>query len=150
MTYRKLRIAFSAVYGILCLLLIVMWMRSKYWVDQVFVPVAHSTYVGLGSMPNAFGVGLANKSPTGTWEMLNMPTSDWLAVGGSSVTWSGARTFIISNEGAILPYWFGVLLSATLATIPWFHWSKRFSLRTLLIAMTLIGLILGTIIATTR
>ena len=41
-------------------------------------------------------------------------------------------------------YWSPVVLSATLATVPWIrHLSWRFSLRTLLIAMTLVAVVLG-------
>ena len=35
MKYRKLRIAFSAVCGIICLLLIALWVRSYYTIDVV-------------------------------------------------------------------------------------------------------------------
>jgi len=39
-----------------------------------------------------------------------------------------------------------VLLSGALAAAPWIHWSKRFSLRTLLIATTLFGVLLGLVV----
>lgn len=42
-----------------------------------------------------------------------------------------------------LPHWFLVVVSATTAAIPWIHWSNRFSLRTLLIATTLLAVVLG-------
>jgi hypothetical protein len=45
-----------------------------------------------------------------------------------------------------VPSWFTVLIAATLAVLPWIQWSKRFSLRTLLIATTLIALMLGIIV----
>jgi hypothetical protein len=49
------------------------------------------------------------------------------------------------------PYWLPTIIVCMLAGLPWLiPWRTRFSLRTLLIAITLIGLILGTIIATTR
>jgi hypothetical protein len=40
-----------------------------------------------------------------------------------------------------LPYWFPVAMSAGLAATPWLRW--RFSLRTLLIATTLVAAVLG-------
>jgi len=46
-----------------------------------------------------------------------------------------------------MPFWVPVLVTAALATVPWFHWSKRFSLRTLLIATTLVAVVLGIIAA---
>jgi hypothetical protein len=40
-----------------------------------------------------------------------------------------------------IPYWIPILLTITLAIIPWLRW--KFSLRTLLIATTLIAVLLG-------
>jgi hypothetical protein len=46
------------------------------------------------------------------------------------------------------PYWFFVLFTVTLAAIPWLPW--RFSLRTLLIAITLVAVVLGLVVALGR
>jgi hypothetical protein len=43
-----------------------------------------------------------------------------------------------------LPYWCLILISVAFAAVPWIHW--RFSLRTLLIATTLIAVVLGLIV----
>jgi hypothetical protein len=45
--------------------------------------------------------------------------------------------------GVQFPYWFAVAVSAVCIAIPWIPWSHRFSLRTLLIGMTLIAIALG-------
>ena len=50
--------------------------------------------------------------------------------------------------GVFVPNKFLVLLSAIVAALPWIHW--RFSLRTLLIATTLVAVALGLIIAVAR
>jgi hypothetical protein len=47
----------------------------------------------------------------------------------------------------ILPHWFLAVAATTLAYVPWLRWSKRFSLRTLLIVTTLVALVLGTFAA---
>jgi hypothetical protein len=47
-----------------------------------------------------------------------------------------------------VPYWFPVLITGALTLLPWIRW--RFSLKTLLIAATVIALALGLIFATTR
>jgi uncharacterized membrane protein YbaN (DUF454 family) len=60
-------------------------------------------------------------------------------------------TFNEFRPGEIIvrfPYWFALLMSATLAAVPWFRW--RFSLRTLLVAMTLIAALLGLVFALGR
>jgi hypothetical protein len=53
------------------------------------------------------------------------------------------REFILAA-----PHWLLLLYTVTLGTIPWLHW--RFSLRTLLIAMTLVAVVLGLIVAFSR
>jgi hypothetical protein len=50
----------------------------------------------------------------------------------------------------VIPYWFLVIFSIALTSAPWIHWSKSFSLRTLLIATTLIAVILRLIIYAAR
>ena len=50
----------------------------------------------------------------------------------------------------IIPYWLPCLAAATIALLPWLKWSKRFSLRTLLIATTLVAVALGLIVWAAR
>jgi hypothetical protein len=47
-----------------------------------------------------------------------------------------------------MPIWFLIVLTSALATVPWIRW--RFSLRTLLIATTLVAVVLGLIIYAAR
>jgi hypothetical protein len=46
-----------------------------------------------------------------------------------------------------IPIWFLAGLSGVLAATPWIRWIHRFSLRTLLIATTLVAVGLGLIVA---
>ena len=62
----------------------------------------------------------------------------------------GTLGFFYDGMHVGLPYWFLAFVPATIATIPWFRWSKRFSLRTLLIATTLIAVVLGIIVWLSR
>lgn len=80
-----------------------------------------------------------------------------------TASWNGSWSMpVLEDERAVLgfgilkeptslyiriPDWFLVSLFAFIAAAPWFHWSKRFSLRTLLIAMTLVAVALGLIVA---
>jgi hypothetical protein len=49
-----------------------------------------------------------------------------------------------------IPLWLLAVLAATLGVIPWIHWSKRFTLRALLIAMTVFAMVLGLILSVAR
>jgi hypothetical protein len=51
-----------------------------------------------------------------------------------------------SERVIFIPYWFPVLILAAMAAFPWIRWSKRFSLRTLLIAMTVVAALLGAVV----
>jgi hypothetical protein len=57
---------------------------------------------------------------------------------------SGFKLFIDKRErGAQLPYWFAVAITAICSVMPWVQWKQRFSLRTLLIVITLVAVALG-------
>src|SRR4029078_4692141 len=49
-----------------------------------------------------------------------------------------------------VPYWASLLLTVALSTAPWIGWSRRCSLRTLLIVTTLVAVVLGLIVAVLR
>jgi hypothetical protein len=71
---------------------------------------------------------------------------------GDSTDWrkGGVLGFRYYDDGLvralIAPHWLPALLSATLAVIPWISRSWRFSLRTLLIATTLVAVVLGLVV----
>src|SRR5687767_6734425 len=73
---------------------------------------------------------------------LNMPNgeSGWDPRGMSGRSWGAKCT------GGIVPHWFAIATFASLAAVRWIRWSKRFTLRTLLIVTTLIALVLGAIV----
>jgi hypothetical protein len=77
MRFRNLRIAWSVVCGLACVLLIVLWVRSNNWIDQITLPVTQSRYIGFGSVPNAFMFGSTNVRPPETWS--SGPADEWLA-----------------------------------------------------------------------
>jgi hypothetical protein len=62
---------------------------------------------------------------------------------GSTFTLFGAATATLNGAGPIVPYWLLILLTSSCAIGPWIK--KQFSLRTLLIATTLIAVVLGLI-----
>ena len=147
---RGLRIAVSAVFGMLCVLLIFLWVRSYSWTDDLWVRVPNSgmatEFVSLGGQVGVVITPSAKRSP---WIRETKPVPDNLRsmwnvllprrnVLGFMFAWKA------NTIGIGLPNWFVILTGGTLATAPWIHWGKRFSLRTLLIATTLIAALLGT------
>jgi hypothetical protein len=142
MKYRKLRIAWSVGWGLLCLLLIALWVRSYSRADAlVRERTSTRTETGIASNYGAIVLGRrivpAPPRPPGTipirWDYL---TDDarrlkhdfgWRANGGD----------IRIGFPTGLP----VLLASGLAFAPWLR--CRFSLRTLLIASTVVAVVLG-------
>jgi hypothetical protein len=162
--YRGLRIAFSAVCGILCLLLIVLWVRSYQWQDYYCGWVSKSrtvdslSYRGWISFHSIW-------FETKLWDAVHLPgwesTSHFiqpdpvlgLPALAPSQRWAWAFHRRPNRTEAILtmPCWFPVLLAATFTAAPWIHQLRwRFSLRTLLIATTLVAALLGTVVWAVR
>jgi hypothetical protein len=51
-----------------------------------------------------------------------------------------------SGVACELPYWMLVILASAVGFMPWMRWSKRFSLRTLLVATAIVAVVLGLIV----
>ena len=148
MKYRKLRIAWSVAWGIGCLLLIALWVRSYHNPDvgpffsHTWRDVAWGSQPGLvafytPAMPtDAYYRALLGLDVTGASPPI--PRSRQFQLLGIHLIWSSW-----SNWRLWVPFWFLTLLPGALAGAPWIKWFRRFSLRTLLISMTLVAVGLG-------
>jgi hypothetical protein len=138
MRFRKLRIAWSVVCGIACVLLIGLWVRSYYVCDSVHVPTWGSMRVG--ALRGIISIAASRETSMG-WTWNAIPTARLMPVLGSGPTWSFRSeppyTFLV------FPHRLLIAISGMLCIAPWIRW--RFTLRTLLIATTLVALVLGVI-----
>jgi hypothetical protein len=162
-TLRLLRITVSVVCGIVCLLLIALWVRSYWRADEL-------TMAARLRLTSIYGC-IQYKGPVGRWSFekdwgylgwrpsrdeiraitqteptpidLDPKAKAWLkrfgglGVGRPSTAWRGS-----------VPFWAVVCVVATLTVAPWirqFRW--RFSLRTLLLVTTLVAVMLGLVVA---
>jgi hypothetical protein len=154
MKYRKLRIAWSATCGIVCLLLIALWVRSygcitniqeKYW-TRTFQGVSIAgemrfwSYLLRDPMQlNAFSTGFQNIDRT------DPQFKAWTADVPQTTFEMAFNKYNLNGEILVrFPHWFAAIVFAALAATPWLRW--RFSLRTLLIAMTLVAVALGLVV----
>jgi hypothetical protein len=79
MRFRKLRIAWSVGWGVACVQLIVLWVRSYWWVDGFGANLGPRFSVGVGSAPGAFGVGFYTEPLPDAWIFReSTPTEIWL------------------------------------------------------------------------
>ncbi len=141
---RKLRIAFSAACGIVCLFLIVLWVRSHWVQDVVWGWFPISGYLQLNSNTGHVKMIVNGEQQEPVWQYESRApdplrhTWYWNLDRASRFGWWLDITF---------PLCVPVLLTAALPAALWIRWSRRFSLRTLLIATTLVAVVLGLAVA---
>jgi hypothetical protein len=154
MRFRKLRIAWSVGWGILCLLLIALWVRSYWYLDEFTELISRNHAVSFMSVKGKFAYYLDELVPAVPLAIQPRGLERYpVSSGYARSQFEEYPSWEFINEGLVLwtlrvPHWALVAACATFAAIPWVP--RRFSLRTLLIAITLIGSILGTIIALGR
>jgi hypothetical protein len=128
---RKLRIAASVFFAVVMLALCVLWVRSYQWNGFFYrVDNGNLTTIGLnkGQVYLTHSHGMAQSSFSRGWsyravEAALPPTTSKLRF-----SWN-------------CPFWILTTLAAVGVTAPWIR--TRFSLRTLLIATTLVAVVLG-------
>ncbi len=153
MRYRKLRIAWSVVWGLAAVLLVALWVRSYWWVDEAALGSLSDRFIRIASSAGEFAIDEDKVPPAVTfpprWDSLpQMKGHTKLAPDFNEPRWAasiGFRWKFVPTAGMIIiPLWFPTGLFATLAVAPWIRW--HFTLRTLLIATTLVAVVLGTIV----
>ena len=150
MRFRKLRIAWSVVCGIIALLLIVLWVRTYWWVESIQIRPTKTRMLVISSMPGVLQIDL-HEGPLVSLATTHQSTSEWrqfvLDIGQPLELRSQLLVRMKHDpyEDCIsIPYWFAFLLTCAVAGASWIRWTKkRFSLRTLLIATTLVAVGLG-------
>ena len=143
--FRKLRIAFSAACGVLCLLLIVLWVRSFWYADDIARFQNGNMYLIESAWGSLRPVFSNKEAPVNQWYFSSERVTDnGNPFAHATFGWD-AKDFP-TYFMAYVPHWLVALLFATAAAAPWMHWSKRFSLRTLLIAVTVVAVLLGLVV----
>ena len=152
MRFRKLRIVFSITCLIACVLLIVLWVRSYRGADLFVRQFTSTSGVSVLSAKGRVELWAGQMREVMITEGFIMPhdrvsdinsfAAGWgfvTAVQNSKTSPSGLTCFRIKT-----PHWFLFFLLISLASLPWLRW--RFSLRTLLIATTLVAVVLGLVV----
>jgi hypothetical protein len=143
MRFRKLRIAWSVFWGLACVLLIVLWVRSYSLLTTKEVLVTRQFRYYLHSVDGTVAIQRSYRAFSSAEFMPIFRKSDmsWLT------TNSGILIKRIPGYGIELvsfSCWFLTLCTISIGGVPWFRW--RFSLRTMLIATALMAVVLGLIV----
>jgi hypothetical protein len=156
MKYRKLRIVWSVWWGVACLMLVALWVRS-YWCDDVIYYFRNHHVVGVESAwGNVLPFRIYEDGRAFRWHAYSASSSKMFLQQLNLSQYAGLsmplRPFKLHNAVSHItvpvPHWFIASILAALAGTPWLWW--RFSLRTLLIAMTVVAVVLGLIVAAIR
>ena len=166
MRLRKLRIALYIACGIACMLLIVLWVRSYVYSDGLAGPVSETKGLMVGSLAGAIQFRLDDRkwSDAGSfhWRKTTESVADLnealealhqlqAKLGSKQAFTRIDMTTRIGWDGdtLFLPYWLLVLVTGSLAGAVGMQRPYRFqfTLRTLLVGMTLVAIVLALIVA---
>jgi hypothetical protein len=169
MTLHKLRIAWSVFWGLACVLLIVLWVRSYVYSDALSGPISKTKRLFVSSLAGAVQCRLDERKWNNPisfrpWSIRTeavahfQKMSDELYNAQATLGSPPKKTRIdftwqvgLLGSTLFLPYCLLVLPTATTAVLPWIYRTRlRFTLRTLLIATTLIAVVLVAVIWVAR
>jgi hypothetical protein len=145
MRFRKLRIAWSAICGVLCLLILSLLMRSYRAAD-----VLDGSVGGFGFVLASFnGVLTLEPRPHAAWGLSAHVAPKWRKRQVVLIAFDAAQAAVTHGPprkplGICVPHWLAAILAVVLAPAPWL--GCRFTLRTLLIAITLVAVVLGLVV----
>jgi hypothetical protein len=136
---KYLRIAVTALGLMACVLLVALWVRSFTWCDAKFVQIGRFQY-DVTSLRGCIVFGRAVLQGNAKLTSASIPAAH-ASLGDlrEPYFWFAARKGV-SGFCIVLPMWFPILMAVGIASAPWI---RRFSLRTLLIATTLVAVVLG-------
>ena len=135
---RYLRITFAAASLVACMLLIAFWVRSYSRTDA---------FRGWGVSQQGQLVYLAGNDPNVSSLFRRGWHTPWVYIRAQPGNYRIFRGFDLTRNTLSVPHWFPVLLTGTLAAVLGIRRPFQFSLRTLLITMTIIAVWLGLIVS---
>jgi hypothetical protein len=143
---RHLRIAVSVVSLVACVLFLMLWVRRYTWHDRLWGRFSDLQGFVLSSYDGRIQLALERGLGIFPWRIVYAEPVDR---NGPPIYFAAIK-FPLSTFGSFwaVPYWLLFAVFSTLAIVPWLRW--RFSLRTLLLATTIIALALGLVIYVTR
>ena len=144
--FRYLRIAFSAGCGLACVLLVVLWVRSYWWMDSIVHENGHDSMT-LATEPG--GVVFENETYPAlevhdAWSTISerLPASTPpSALPQRAFAWQNHTNW----SSLLIPYWCPALVAGLIGIAPWVRWSRAYSLRAFLMFATLVAVVIGLI-----
>jgi hypothetical protein len=148
---RRIRIAFAILFGIICVLSVVFWVRSYYWYQAVFVRQgtivyavgAYGGYVCASIRP-AYAKGKAWK--VNDWPMDKNREVVAREAKATNIFGFGGEKYHEGVAVLLVPAWFVSFGSGGASLLLWRAKAVAFTVRNLLIATALVAAILGLVV----
>jgi hypothetical protein len=135
MRFRKRRIAWSILWGVASVLLIVLWVRSYRWIDQATANLADTQIFCIASRCGTLGFAIGSRGPTDekglSLDAFLIPSEDDDIVigiypfGGLDNKAKFGFERASDDTALFMPHWFVVLITSMLTAATWIRW--RFS-----------------------
>jgi hypothetical protein len=145
MRFRKLRIAWSVAWGVVAVLVCAAWVQSYLKYTSVEVLVTPAFRYSLHSVHGTLALDRWYRTFSASEFMPRYQESDMLRL-ATNAGLKIERSPAGGIDAARVSYWLLNLTVIVIAAIPWLPWSSRFSLRTLLLATTLVAIGLGFVV----
>ncbi len=151
MKHRSLRIAWSVAWGIAAVLLMVLWARSYRNLnglsaaDECYLIDSQNRRCGVATDAGLISVCVTNPSPWPVSWSFSYFQEDEIRQGFGWWTSDHGTGRNDSSTALVVPLWLPVAVAAGCTAVPWIRLASHFSVRTLLIATTLIAIGLGLI-----
>jgi hypothetical protein len=149
--FKYLRIAVTALCLTACVLLIGLWVRSYWWVTSIQTPPVASRALHCSFEPGRVRIEsilLRTAEENAEWfsglRHYHKSSPHYAVYNYPSPSFVLRYRKSLRSIRIIFPYWFAILIAGAASVAPWIRW--RFSVRTLLIATTLVGVGLGIIV----
>ncbi|MGD9632266.1 MAG: hypothetical protein AB7G28_25845 [Pirellulales bacterium] len=144
---RRIRIAASVFFGLLTVALCVLWVRSYWRVYSVVLPFSNVHQLIVMSSPGVIYFSFDSSGDQHNWDAFTLSVDE--SASEYWAKWPKWRWLLYARPGEanrdlaiFVATWFPILLSFALTICTWLPF-RRFSLRTLLIATTLVAVALG-------
>jgi hypothetical protein len=146
--FRRLRIGVSVFFGVLAVALCVLWARSDRWADELWLPLPLEHDIGITSVDACASIAIVRRDlrlsyPLGWSRKRDRHLKNSVHI-RNPVPPSSIGFRIVHEHDYSLVYLNDWVLLLTLLGCAYLPWTTvGFSLRTLLIATTLVALVLG-------
>jgi hypothetical protein len=125
MRFRKLRIAGSVAWGLLAVLLVVLWVRSFWWQDWCVWGIGGTTNFQAMSHRGKLQISASNFPVARPKQGLTLQSvsANFYPMGSHLDIDFQTQPYLVA--ACVLPHWLLVLSTTAVAAVPWIHW--RFS-----------------------